>query len=291
MPLLPVILILASCFTHAGWNLLARRQRRELLFFRHMLIVTVPVSLAAIAVSVQFPHSFPAKAWLCVTASGLICGFYYWFLGLAYGSSDFTVVYPVARALPVLIVAALDMLRGRHPNGPGWVGLVLVVGGCMLAPQASYRGFDLRRYGTRTILWIVLTAATIVGFTMFDKIAAEAVRPGLPSAVVYCGLFHILSCVSYAAVHSLLAREKGGAREVGWKLPAIGALLGFASYTLVLWAFQMAEQTSYLLAFRQFSIFIGVVLAFRMYGEKGLAVRLPATLAILGGLVLVATCG
>jgi len=291
MPLLPIILILISCFTHAGWNLLARRKRRELAFFRRMLILTVPVSLAAIGISLRFPHSFPPTAWLCVLASGLICGLYYCFLGLAYGSSDFTVVYPVARALPVLIVAGLDMLRGRYPSGPGWGGLLLVVGGCMLAPQASYRGFDFRHYGSRAILWVLLTAGAIVGFTMFDKIAAEAVRPGLPSAVIYCGFFHIFACVSYVAVHALVAREKEGAREVGWKLPAFGALLGFGTYALVLWAYQMAEQTSYLLAFRQFSIFIGVVLAFHVYREKGLAVRLPATLAILGGLVLVALWG
>jgi hypothetical protein len=39
-------------------------------------------------------------------ASWFICGLYYWFLGLACRSSEFTIVYPVARALPVLIVAA-----------------------------------------------------------------------------------------------------------------------------------------------------------------------------------------
>ena len=167
----------------------------------------------------------------------------------------------------------------------------MVVGGCVLAPQESYGDFALKRYRARSILWILLTAATIVGYTMLDKIGAETVRPGLASAVIYCGLFHIMSCLSYLTIHALFATQKERAGEVGWGLPAIGAVLGFSGYALVLWAFQMAPQTSYLLAFRQFSILIGVALAFRIYRERGLAVRLPAAVAIVAGLVVVALYG
>jgi uncharacterized membrane protein len=292
MPPLPVALILTSCFLHAGWNLLLRRRRRELVFLRHMLILTVPISAAALGVALLLPHSFPPKAWACVAASGAITGAYYWFLGLAYGSGDFTVVYPVARALPVLMVAGIDVARGRPPSAAGWLGMALVVAGCMLAPQASYRGFTWRRYHARDILWIVLTAATIAGFTMFDKVAAETVSRGPASAAVYCAWFHILSCASYLGILALVGRlrEEGG-RQVGWRWPAVGAAMGFVCYLLVLWAYQMAPQTGYLLAFRQFSIVIGVVAAFRIYGETGLSVRLPATAAIVGGLVLLAVIG
>jgi multidrug transporter EmrE-like cation transporter len=291
MPILPVLLILISCFMHAGWNLLARRQRRELAFFRHLVILSVPIGAAAIGVGLFLPHSLPLKAVACVVASSVICGFYYWFLGMAYKSSDFTIVYPVARALPVLMVAGLDILRGRHPSGMGWLGLALVVGGCMLAPQASYAGFSLRRYHAVDILYMGLTALTIVGFTMFDKIAAEAVRRGPASAAIYCGLFHIISCVAYFAIYTAFEKDKSGAREVGWKWPAVGAVLAFFGYLLVLWAYQLAPQTSYLLAFRQFSIVLGVVAAFWWYGERGLAVRVPSTLAIVAGLVLLVVAG
>jgi drug/metabolite transporter (DMT)-like permease len=291
MPLMPVLLILVSCFMHAGWNLLARRQRRELAFFRRMVLASVPISVVGLCIAASFPYSLPGKAWACVLASSTVCGFYYWFLGLAYRHSDFTVVYPVARSLPVLIVTALDLLRGRYPTSAGWLGLGLVVGGCMLAPQPSYGGFRFRRYAGKDILYIALTAATIVGFTMFDKTAAESVRPGPASAVVYCALFHIFSCAAYFAVHTLFEKDRTGAAEVGWKWPAVGAFCAFGGYMLVLWAYQLAPQTGYLLAFRQFSIVIGVAAAFGVYGERGLAVRVPATLAVVAGLVLLVAAG
>ncbi len=291
MPFLPVFLIFISCFMHAGWNLLARRQRRELVFFRHLLILCLPLAAVAIGVGLCFPHSLPPKALGCVAASGVICGFYYWFLGLAYRSSDFTVVYPVARALPVLIVAGIDLLRGHYPSSTGVIGMSLVVGGCMLAPQASYAGFSIRRYGGRDVWFMALTAGTIVGFTMFDKIAAETVRPGPASAAIYCGLFHILTLVSYFGIYALFAKERGGREEVGWKWPGVGAVLSLGGYFLVLWAFQLAPQTGYLLALRQFSIVIGVVAAFKMYGERGLAVRIPATAATVAGLALLVLYG
>jgi len=291
MSLLPVALILVSCFAHAGWNLLARRGRSELAFFRRMLLTTVPIGLGVIGFASLFPHSLPPRAMWCVAGSGTICGFYYWFLGRAYGSSDFTMVYPVARASPVLIVALLDMLRGRYPTGAGWLGLVMVVGGCALAPQVSYRAFDWRHYGTRAVLWVLLTAGTIVGFTMLDKIGSEAVLPGPASAAIYCALFHIISCVSYLVIHAAVEQGPTGVEKLGWRLPALAGALSFASYVLVLWAFQMAEQTSYLLALRQFSIVIGVVGAFRFYRERGLLVRVPAALAIVAGLVLVVARG
>jgi uncharacterized membrane protein len=302
--LAPALLITVSCFTHASWNLLAKRRKgSELAFFRGMVIASVPISAIGIAIAMQCPYAFPRTALIAVLISGAICGFYYYFLGLAYSSADFSVVYPVARALPVLIFALLEVIAGKPPSTIGWVALIMVTAGCVLAPQVSYRGFDWRRYGRRDILWMLLTAATIVGFTFFDKIGANAIRSALEadaelagrggpaSAAIHCAFFHIFSCVSYLIVHALLRPRDQVSGEISWKLPALGGLLGYASYMLVLWAFQLADQTSYLVAFRQFSIVIGVVAAFRVYRERGLAVRLPATLAIVAGIVLVVLFG
>jgi len=292
MSLLPIGLIIASCFLHAGWNLLARRERQELVFFRRKLILGVPVSLAMIGVAHALGYSLPPWAWVCATGAGLIGGLYFRSLGLAYGSSDFTVVYPVARALPLLMVAALDLLRGRYPSALGWLAIVMVSAGCVLAPQRSYRDLTLRHYAGKAIVWILLTAAATVGYTMLDKMAAEVVQRGVVSAVIQCGVFHIFSAVSYLAAQAVFEGPRPYAEDrVGWRLPAAAAVLGPMTYALVLWAYQLTPQTAYLVAFRQFSIVIGVVAAFRLYKEPGLAVRVPATLAIVAGLVLLALWG
>jgi len=253
----------------------------------------VPVSLAMIGVAHAFGYSLPPRAWVYATGAGLIGGVYFRALALAYGSTDFTVVYPVARALPLLMVAALDMLlRGQHPSAVGWLAIVMVSAGCVLAPQRSYRDLTLRHYAGKAIMWILLTATATVGYTMLDKMAAELVTRGIVAAAIQCGIFHIFSAVSYLATQAIFEGPRPYAEDrVGWRLPALAAVLGPMTYVLVLWAYQLTPQTAYLVAFRQFSIVIGVVAAFRFYKEPGLAVRIPATLSIVAGLVLLVLWG
>jgi len=292
MPLLPSLLILASCFLHATWNLMARRSRCEVVFFQRMLMAAVPMSLAAMAGAACFAPGFPLRAFWLVLGSGSICGGYFLFLALAYESSDFTIVYPVARALPVLIVGVGDLLlRHRAPSPVGWLAMLLVTVGCVLAPQRSLRGFDAAHYRSKTFVWIALTAGTIAAFTMLDKLAAETVAPGLPSAIIQTALFHVFAAAAYLALRPVVAGSSRDAGRVGWRWPAAAAAVGLVTYTLVLWAFQMSDKTGYLLAFRQFSIVVGVVAAFVIYKERGLMVRLPASLCIVAGLVLLKLFG
>jgi len=289
MALLPILLILVSCFTHAAWNLMARHRRDEVVFLRRMLLCIAPLAVGLIGIGFALPHSFPPRTWLFVVPSGLIGGGYSYFLARAYNSADFTVVYPLTRALPVLLVAGADVLRGRQPSAVGWAAMLLVVVGCVLAPQTSYRGFDVRRYHLRELLWILLTAGGVVGFTVLDKMAAEIVRQGPGSAAIYCGVWHITCCAAYLGLHGRLGGIDSG--RAGWAMPALAAVLGLFTYTLVLWAFQLAAHASYLLAFRQFSIAIGVGISFVLHREAGLHVRLPATVAIVAGLALLAFYG
>ncbi|KKL77921.1 hypothetical protein LCGC14_2030050 [marine sediment metagenome] len=286
-----LVLVLCSTFMHAGWNLLARRQRNEMAFFGRMLLVCVVVGLLPAGISELLTRSISPRAWACVLGSGALCGAYYFCLGRAYESSDFTVVYPVARALPVLLVGAGDVLLGRHPTSVGWLGMVLVVGGCLLTPLRSFKGFALRRYLNRTSVWILLTAMGTVGYTLLDKLAAEAVKAGPATAARYGYVFFVVSYLSYTLlVHGFL-RPRPQPRRTGWLAPAVGVAMNFGAYWLILWAYQMASRASYVVAFRQFSIVIGVVLAFAIYKEPGKAVRLTGTGLILAGLVVIGLWG
>jgi uncharacterized membrane protein len=79
--------------------------------------------------------------------------------------------------------------------------------------------------------------------------------------------------------------------DVGLKLPAVGAVCFFGAYWLVLWAFQLTRHASSVVAFRQFSIIIGVTAGFFIYRERGVVVRLAGAVLITIGLVLVGTFG
>jgi len=275
---------------HAGWNLFARQQRSEIIFFSRMLTVTAVIGFLPAVLSEILTHSLTFKAWICVAGSGLCCGAYFYFLARAYESSDFTIVYPIARSLPVLFVGIGDVLRGRYLSLGGWIGILLVVSGCFFTPLHSFRDFSFRRYFNRTSLWMLLTALGTVGYTLLDKVASEIVQQGPATAARYGYIFFLISCVTYRALLKIFKIKKQNSNSVGWKLPVLAACLNFGSYWLVLWAYQLTQFASYVVAFRQFSIIIGVILAFTIYKEKGLLVRLTGTLLLTAGLVIIAFC-
>lgn len=286
-----IFLILLSTGFHAGWNLMAKGQHREDAFFLRMLTVTAVVGFVPFCLAELSLRCLTPKIWLCVLGSGLCCGGYYICLAKAYASGDFTTVYPVARALPVVILAVCDAARGNAPSLPGWGGVALVVLGALLAPLTSLREFSLQRYWNKTSLWMLLTASGTVGYTLLDKSAAEVVSAGPATAAVYGYAFFLLSLLTYAPWALRRLRQCPLAEKVGWHLPAWAASMNFGAYWLILWAYQITRRAGYVVAFRQFSIVVGVTLGFICFREQGRGVRILGTLLITAGLVAIGLWG
>jgi len=286
-----IAIILASTFMHAGWNLQARHIRCEHLFFRRMLIIILLAGLVPSIAAESLLGLLPRKALLCAAGSGIFCGFYFLGLARSFRSTAFTVAYPVARALPVLIVGIVDFFRGRPPTAAGWIGLLLVAIGCLLTPLRSIREINLGRYINRASPWILLTACGTVGYTILDKIASEVVPPGPGAAARYGYLYLAMGALAYIII--LRAFGSGGEKPqaFGWKRPAAAGLLNFGAYWLVLWAYQMTERAGYVVAFRQFSIVIGVVIAAALFREGGAPVRITAACIICTGLIFLGLWG
>ncbi len=286
-----VTLVLSSTFMHAGWNLIAQRERSEADFFYKMLTVVALAGFIPGMASEFLVPLLPMKAWLCVIGSGIFCGMYFYFLARSYGSSDFTTVYPLARALPVLVVGIGDVLRGRYPTVIGWGGMLLICLGCFLAPLNSFGEFSIRSYLNRRIFWMLLTALGTVGYTILDKIAAEIIPPGPVNACRYGYLFFLFSFLSYLFLYKYFRQDKEAPVSIAWQGPVLAGCLCFVAYCLVLWAFQTGQHASYIIAFRQFSIVIGIAIAFKIYNETVSFVRISAIALITTGLVLIGIGG
>ena len=126
-----------------------------------LLLIGATVGFVPAVVSELLTGSLNATAWICVIGSGSCCGSYFYFLARAYDSSDFTIVYPVARSLPVLLVGLGDVVLGREVTTHGWLGMSLVVAGCVLVPLRSLRDVSLGRYFNRSTLWMLLTGVVL----------------------------------------------------------------------------------------------------------------------------------
>lgn len=286
-----ILIVLVSTFMHAGWNLLARYSRSETTFYRKMLLITTTVGLVPAVWSEVLTRSMTPLAWACVAGSGFSAAVYLFGLARAFESSDFTIVYPVARSLPVIFVAFIDVLRGRHLTSFGWMGILLVVAGCVIVPLKSFRDVKLSNYFNRTSVWMVLAALGTVGYTLLDKIAAEVVQQGPDTAARYGYFYFAISFTPYLAFMRMFKSNVDKPAQNDWKLAPLAALLGFSAYWLILWAYQLSPYASYIVAFRQFSIVIGAILAFIIYKEQGVKLRLSGALLITSGLVLIAGWG
>jgi len=182
-------------------------------------------------------------------------------------------------------------LRGRFPTALGWIGMFVVIVGCFLSPLSTFSGFKIRSYFNQTTLWMFLTSLGTVGYTLLDKIASEVVMQGPATAARYCYIFLTVSYIFYTFFSWMFNKKRQSLNYKGWKVPFLGGIMVFGAYWLVLWAYQLSQHASYIVAFRQFSIVIGVALAFLIYKEKGLAVRLTGTFMITFGLLIISLWG
>lgn len=276
---------------HAGWNLLARYSGSEGDFYRQMLVITIIVGFLPAVISEIMTGSMTRLAWICVVASGFSAAFYLFGLARAFHLSDFTIVYPVARALPVLFIALIDVQRGRLLSPRGWAGILLVVIGSVLIPQQRFGDFRLRNYWNIAVFWMIVAALGTIGYTVLDKFAAEIVQSGPATAARYGYFYFAISFFPYMLLMRTVKEKQEIERPRSWFLAGIGALLGFGAYWLILWAYQLSPFASYIVAFRQLSIVIGAILGFVMFKEKGIYVRISGAILITAGLILIALWG
>ncbi len=286
-----LVLTLFSAPMHAGWNLLAKRQRSEGLFFLEILKLGALLGLGPAVLSEIFSGFMPARAWVCVLLSGGCAGAYFFFLAKGYADSDFTVVYPIARSLPVLLVGMGDVFRGKNPSLVGWVGMALVAAGCLLTPITRFGEISWRKYIHWSSLWMILAALGTVGYSLSDKIASEVILQGPGSAARYCYFFFAIAFLFYSLLHWRFHPDAKEPHKIRRRVSILGAALTYGSYFLILWAYQLADRASYIVAFRQLSIVLGVIAAFAIYKERGLAVRISAAVIITAGLLLITIWG
>jgi drug/metabolite transporter (DMT)-like permease len=282
-----LVLVLVSAALHAGWNLSVRGQRQDDQLLRIAAVTTLfglgPVLLAEMGRTPLLPST-----WRYFPVAGVFLAIYYLGLTRGYTGGDFTVVYPLARAIPVLLLAVVDVFRGHPPTALGWLGMVLVTAGCVLAPLESPRDLGLAHYRNRTTLWILVAAVGVFGYTTVDSTAARVMPPGVGTAVRYFVLQTAASLVAYLGILAILRQPiRLGGSWAAWQRPTLATGFVLASYSLILWAFQLSPHASYIVALRQFSIVIGVIAAAILFREPAPRFRIAMALIITAGVICI----
>ncbi|MBY8257877.1 multidrug transporter [Vibrio fluvialis] len=297
MDVLAIGLVVFSAVLHAGWNILGKSHAGSGVAF------TMAASLSACLLLTPYLiwylvtvgwATLPMAFWGLLLISGLAQMVYLVGLIVAYKHADVGVIYPIARALPVMMVGALSMLLGHTLTQFQWLGFVLITLGGMLVPLTRYRQFTPRSYFNVGVLWALVAALGTTGYSVIDKealllltqAAGEALGNSY-SAIFYLGVQFwamVLPVILWCVV-------TGNRQELqrAWKIRKAASMAGVmmaSTYGLVLFAMTMTDNVSLVVALRQISIVMGLLMGVWFLAEKWHYTRGAGVVLILSGIVL-----
>jgi multidrug transporter EmrE-like cation transporter len=112
-----LLLVLGAAVLHAGWNALTKRAADPVVFLWWVGLLASAL-YAPIALVILFRDGFTAAAIPFVLGTIVLHALYFFALGRAYTTGDYSLVYPIARGLGVALVpiAALALWDERSPR-------------------------------------------------------------------------------------------------------------------------------------------------------------------------------
>ena len=302
---LAISLILISAFIHASWNLLAKRvPMRDEVF----LIALVAGMVLLTPVGLVYASAFaivPDVVWLLVIVAGAFQALYFTCLLSAYSHGDLSLAYPVARSSPLIVVTVMSVIlgRGHEISLQAVVGIVVIVAAGFVLPMERLGQFRLKNYLNKMSAFALGAACGTAGYSILDDAALRVLRApavlGETLSVSEISLLYLF--LESVSTVMWLAVWVGGRRivtrstretSIGSRELSIAVLMGamiYATYGIVLISMAYAVNVSYIVAFRQVSLPIGVLMGLLVLKERGGILRFAATLVLVAGLVLIAT--
>lgn len=282
--------VVLSAALHAIWNYLLRRAGGSRTVAA-LSIVAEAVLLLPLGLVVLFSSggSMPVLGFLgAIAVAAALALANYAALMAAYRRADLSLAYPVARGGVFLFLPLLGfVVFGERIDGRGWFALALIVGGIMMLPLTRFNRQALGELGRhlreRAVGYALLAAAATAGYTIWDKYAIQSLDTFLYFAgyTVLLGLWFAL-----ALLRSPRDEVRDEFRRHSVSIVVIGILIA-VSYLLVLVALRDGASTQ-VLAVRQLSIPIGVLLGWRLLRESVTGPRVIGSSLITAGCILAA---
>ncbi|WP_086774425.1 multidrug transporter [Vibrio coralliirubri] len=292
-----IVIVIISALLHAGWNVLGKsNQGSGSSFFLASGFAAAAILtpyLIWYVYSVGFAN-ITLLFWQLLLLSGICQIIYLIGLGIAYKQADIGVIYPMARALPVLMVGLGTVLIGYELSINQWLGFALITLGCLFVPLKQFSELRLKAYLNLGVLWALIAAIGTTGYSIIDKEALLLLEPlSTPSitnkhtAIFYLGI-QFWAIVLPLSLWLLVSNQRIEFHNA-WLLRKRATLAGImmaSTYGLVLFAMTMTENVSLVVALRQVSIIFGVVMGIYFLKEKWHATRGLGVSLIIAGLVI-----
>lgn len=276
MPLSVAALVLLSAALHPIWNVLIKRDASPAGAFLLLgaTLAGVGVVQALVSGVSLWP---PAEVWPLLALSAAGQALYGTALVTALRRGDLSAYYPVVRASPVAVVAWGWLAQGQSYGWPLLLGMVLVLAGGFRLQMRPGRRFDDPPALAAAVL-------AMLGSAIYSVADGQAMRMVSPELVLIWG--QGLALPVDLLVFRLAGLPIGGGRRGMFSAMAAG-VIAYASYYLILLAYQMGGSVAAVTSVRQASIPLSVLMGALWLGERNLSRRLAASLAVAVGIVLI----
>lgn len=292
-----IFLVLLSCVLHAGWNLASKSKNPSAAFFTIAITATVILFSPIFIYFIPYYKDVPPKVWGLLVLTSMFMAFYFINLGNAYRTSEMSLAYPITQSLPVLIVPMVTIILGfgERLSPLALFGMGITAVGCIVLPLASFKADQLKIFFNYSFLFIIGTAIGTVGYSIIDKEALGFLTAGTTNftpvkAAIFYIVFENLFTLPFLWIYTLLSRRDRitlkKIKKKTLKTSIIAGPVAEITYGIVLLAMQFASNVSYIVAFRQMGIVIGVILGIAVLKEKSTPYKIVGTMLIFCGLVL-----
>ncbi len=278
---LVVALVLASALAHASWNAMLKGKTGEPLAASAGLSIAWVIFGAPLMLVVE-PPSLAAAPYLA--ASIAVHLVYFSLLVAAYRAADLSLVYPIARGVPPLIVAGASWLvAGEAAPWLGIVGVGLVGVGVLSLGLVRAPSTTPDRPRARGLGLAFATAGFIAAYTTIDGLGVRASGSPFGYAVWLTAI--------QGALFAAGAMVVGGAplrREV-WARKREGALTGVLSaggYAIALWAMSTSP-IAFVAALRETSVVFAAILGALFLKEPFGRPRVIAAVLVACGVIAI----
>jgi len=288
MELIPFVLVVASAFFHALWNLLAKGGADKVAFM-WLMNLTALLTALPLFLLLMSDWGFPLAAAPYMVISSLAEALYFFSLGRAYEHGDLSLVYPIARSSLLFLFPMAVAFLGEEASHLGAIGILLVVLGVymihlrglspgdLLAPIASMK--------SRASQFALLAALSSATYSLIDKVGV--LRAGPVKYAFWLDFFITASLAPIVLWRGGLSSLASEWRSQNLRIITSGFLMR-AGYLMVLVAMSMA-QVSYIIGVRQLSIVIGSILGAGLLRERYWKVRTIASIIIFSGILILGT--
>lgn len=292
-------IILVSAAMHAAWNFISKAKAPSAAFFT---IATIASVVACIPLYVYFAARLagvPLVVWALLLATSFFHAAYYIALAGSYRRHDISFVYPLTRALPVLMVPIICLIigYGKPLSSASIVGIVITALGCVVLPLKTWDANFLKQYWHGSLWFVLATAGGTTGYTILDSIGLEQLakseaRFSSWEAALFFIAFQVLLTLVYLVPYVLLRQSERHHFKTlvrhSLRFPIWAGIICNVAYALVLVAMQFASNVSYIVAFRQSSILFGFLLGIWFLKEETTHFKTGGVVLILAGLVIAA---